>query len=238
MTKRTVVVYNSDADRALRLAGMVQSYDGDRDLRVLIFADASSLKAALAKGGADVVMCDARSGDIEGNAVELLRHTGASNARTQIIFTGVSERNLVPMELVAHAFLLPTSPTLDEVSTAIAHALDLLDRKLERPFVVRTRQRSRLIHPVRVTYIESELRKLRIHMGGEVVETYGKLSDILQDLPDRFVQCHKSFAVNLSFVEVMERESLFLTTGDCIPVSQKRRKATREEFLMYVGKTL
>ena len=71
-----------------------------------------------------------------------------------------------------------------------------------------------------------------------MVETYGKLSDLLQRLPQRFVQCHKSFVVNMGFIDEFGRTDITLTSGERVPVSQKRRASVREAFFKFVGRGL
>ena len=59
------------------------------------------------------------------------------------------------------------------------------------------------------------------------------LADYLPRLPPRFVQCHKSFCVNLDYVAALETSRLILDRDEPIPISQARRAATRQRFLDY-----
>ena len=79
--------------------------------------------------------------------------------------------------------------------------------------------------------MESKRRKLFIHAGDQVLETYGVLEQLAQELPDSFVQCHKSFLANLSFVESYSADGLVLRSGETVPVSQKRRPEVRRAVL-------
>lgn len=97
---------------------------------------------------------------------------------------------------------------------------------------------ARSVLPSEIAFVESDRRRLRLHLRGEVLETYGKLSEVARKLPSSFVQSHKSFLVNLAFVRELRADSLVLTTGEVVPMSQKRRKATREAFRAYVGRVL
>jgi desulfoferrodoxin len=70
----------------------------------------------------------------------------------------------------------------------------------------------------------------------EIVEVYAKLSDLMQKLPNRFVQCHKSYVVNMGFIKELAQDHALLTTGESVPISQQRRKPMREAFIEYIGK--
>lgn len=85
-----------------------------------------------------------------------------------------------------------------------------------------------LVEPSRISYIESDRRKVRIHAGAEEIEAYASLSDLAAELPASFIQCHKSFLVNMDHVKELKADSVVLSSNQVVPVSQKRRKFVRE----------
>ena len=93
----------------------------------------------------------------------------------------------------------------------------------------------RAVQPSRITYVESDRRKLHIHAGKDVLTTYATLDALMRDLPDTFVRCHKSFLVNMRYIAFIEATRIGLLSGEVVPVSQKRRRATQEAFARYVG---
>ena len=99
---------------------------------------------------------------------------------------------------------------------------------------MRVQNRVVSLSPQKISYIESDRRKVCISLGSEMVETYGSLTELLQRVPASFVQCHKSFLVNMAFVAELGTDDIRLVSGEHIPVSQRRRKATHEVFLAYV----
>ena len=85
-----------------------------------------------------------------------------------------------------------------------------------------------------VAFVESNLRKVRVCLAdGESLETYATLAGLLKKLPPTFVQCHKSFLVNMDHIAELRPDCVVLQSGDTVPISQARRKATREAFLSY-----
>lgn len=54
-------------------------------------------------------------------------------------------------------------------------------------------------------------------------------------LDSRFVQCHKSFIVNLSCAVELKADSIVLYNGESVPVSARKLKETRTAFTNYVG---
>ncbi len=52
----------------------------------------------------------------------------------------------------------------------------------------------------------------------------GKLSQIKQELPPNFIQCHRSYIVNTNFIKRINKESLTLISKDTIPLSRSFKK--------------
>ncbi len=232
---RSVVVFDTDLSRASALRAALGQAGNISQTSVVAVNAFAQLQDVMRQNNIDVLFCyvgvDATMGKLVN---DVLMH----DRSFQVVFTGITEKNLVGAEVRKHAFLLPATFTAKDVAVALDRALALQDKSLELPLIAKTRQMSRTVYPAHVSCIESDLRKVRIHMGEEVVEVYGKLSEMLKKLPRRFVQCHKSFAVNLGYVERLEKEYVVLATGERIPVSQKRRKETRDAFMEYVGRVL
>ena len=106
--------------------------------------------------------------------------------------------------------------------------LERLEADSSKPLSVRLGSRVVLVEPSRISYIESDRRKVRIHAGAEEIEAYASLSDLAAELPASFIQCHKSFLVN----------SVVLSSNQVVPVSQKRRKFVREAVFSRVQSKL
>lgn len=95
--------------------------------------------------------------------------------------------------------------------------------------------RPRLIKFSDLIYIESQRRKLRLHLSNEVIDMYGSLTAMAASLPWQFVQCHKSFIVNLEYVVELQKEGFVMASGDKIAVSQTKRKEARRSFMKYLA---
>ena len=229
---------DTDVTRGLCVADMLENCCPSYDLVVLRAESVFALRNHLASHRISVVFCDARTHTNVDEMVKAVRRIVPLGSREQVVYTGVSEQNLVALERDDYAFLLPSDADTQEVALALRKALTRYDERSERPIAIRTKQRVYAVQPSLIRYAESALRKVRIHVGGEVVEVYAKLSDFQNELPCHFVQCHKSFVVNMSFIKEIAQEHALLSTGELIPISQKRRKAMRAAFLDYIGRAI
>lgn len=90
-----------------------------------------------------------------------------------------------------------------------------------------------------IIYVESNLHKLIFHIANEDVTEYTlytKLDNIDElFLNNSFCRIHKSYLVNLRYVESVTRYSAMLSTGESLSISKARYLDTRNEFACYRG---
>lgn len=90
-----------------------------------------------------------------------------------------------------------------------------------------------------ILYVESSLHKVLFHTTGipsKEYSMYGKLDEIDKVLNERgFCRIHKSFLVNLRFIEKIERYQLSLSDGKMLSIAKTRFPDVREAYLMYRG---
>lgn len=94
-----------------------------------------------------------------------------------------------------------------------------------------------------IIYIESNLHKLTFYLAKDNIERYTmyeKLDVLDQRLQSYdFCRIHKSYLVNLKYVQEMERYNVKLTRNvfgeSTLRVSQARYNTAREQFILYQG---
>lgn len=80
----------------------------------------------------------------------------------------------------------------------------------------------------KILYIESDSRKLLIHLKNREVEFYGKLDAVQNALGEQqFVRCHQSYLVNKNYVSSVGRNSLVIEDVP-IPVSRKYQQTAKD----------
>ena len=88
-----------------------------------------------------------------------------------------------------------------------------------------------------IRYIESHDHKIYVYTEKDKYVVYEKLSNILRRLPNVFVQCHKSFLVNLDHVAAIEGREVVMKEGKRIAISRTYYNQMRESFLENIGNT-
>lgn len=66
-----------------------------------------------------------------------------------------------------------------------------------------------------ILYLENKKRKVIVHTKDGSYEFYGKLTDVVKSLDERFLHCHRSYAINMEEVAAMEDSRIhFADDGD------------------------
>lgn len=82
--------------------------------------------------------------------------------------------------------------------------------------------RIRLVNIQDVIYIESLGRKVALHLAGETIEYYAKISQLEKQLSPYFFRTHRAYLINLHYVESYSRREALLKNADSVLISKYR----------------
>lgn len=106
----------------------------------------------------------------------------------------------------------------------------------EKKLIVRQKGALHAIPLGIICYLESRGHQVVIHTTKEKILCYDRLERIKERLPEQFLQCHKSYLVNLDNVRRMERNRIILKTEEEVPISRSRYIQTKETYFEFSGK--
>lgn len=136
-------------------------------------------------------------------------------------------------------YLLKDDESLEK---AVNECLDTILQKMvleENKMIFEFKEGKRKICLENIVYIESNLHKLVFHMVGKNATNYTiytKLDNVDELLRDKgFCRIHKSYLVNLKYIESVERYRAVLSDGQSLAISKARYLYTRDEFAYYWG---
>ncbi|MDL2293942.1 LytTR family DNA-binding domain-containing protein [Ruminococcaceae bacterium OttesenSCG-928-D13] len=86
-----------------------------------------------------------------------------------------------------------------------------------------------------IYYVESKGRTIEMHTAAGVEVFYGKLESIISLLPTWFVQCHKSFIVNMRQIQRFHPAGILLKNGALVPASRSRIGKAKESYFAFIG---
>ncbi len=227
-------------------AGDLRSVVADRsdaeEFNIRYVKDAAELEALFdERASIDILIIDV---ELKGESVadsqyprgiDLVLRRVPEDGLTQVIYVAERFDWATRVYRTRHVYYLVWPMDADDLNDALDQACENLKAAANRPLVIRSDGRIQAVAPCNIHYIESDRRRLHIHTADGVLTTYATLDSVARGLPSCFVRSHKSFLVNMKSISRMDTDRVILTTGEHVPVSQKRRKATQDAFVAYVG---
>lgn len=223
--------------RAATDGGFAQPFD------VAAVTSVCELDFALSCGLPDALIVDVNLGLGE-NGVQAVQRLVAPDSPVQVLFmVGPDDREALT-RASGYAGILTKPVDADRLRAALQTAAQeffLVNDRIQRtrPLCLKHAGTIYMVSPDEITYAESRGRTLSIYTKDEGAPPVGPirvtmtLEHLRRLLPDSFVQCHKSFLVNLAQVSQLSDDTITLRGGSTVPVSQRRRAAVLQQLLGY-----
>lgn len=85
-----------------------------------------------------------------------------------------------------------------------------------------------------IDYLQACGDYVKIHVGEKICESTRTLKSWKDELDSRlFIDCHKSYIVNLRSVSRAEKDKLLLNNGEKIPIARRRREEVLQAFVEF-----
>ena len=98
-------------------------------------------------------------------------------------------------------------------------------------FVIKTKGIRKSVSFEDIIYVESFKRIVVLTTKDGVYETYSPISGVEALLPqDMFVRCHKSYIVNVNYIDYIQNDMLHTTTGNAVPIGKSYRQGLIQAY--------
>lgn len=115
------------------------------------------------------------------------------------------------------------------IQKAKGQALDVNSERLYQNLLIKDKQASVIIRQHEIIYIEELRDYVKINTAKQTHVIYHTLKGILEKLdPSVFIQAHRSYIVNKSWVNRIQHDTLILTNQTFIPIGQSFKKELLE----------
>lgn len=194
------------------------------------YSSIADFEQALVEGGQfDLVFMDIRFDDALDDGmtgIDAVSRLETCSHRMQVVYVSGYDYYHTNVYRTDHAGFLLKPVTAEKLRLALDYVVDRMTEHGEKPVGIHVGNEVRLVCPRDIRFVESDRRLLHIHSRGEVINAYLSMTDLLQRLPDRFVYCHKSYAVNIDCIAAYSSDHIMLISGERIPISRSRRERT------------
>ena len=171
----------------------------------------------------DLIFLDVKMSEQDGfKTAEILRKNGFSG---HIVFVTIMKDDVYKaFEYEAFDYLVkPLS------KTAFYRTMERFLRTLQncsKQLIVTRKNSQSIINLSNVLYCEVINRKINLHIAdGNIVEYYGKISELEKKLGGDFFRSHRSYLVNLKHISACNPTEITLANGEKIPISRSRKGA-------------
>lgn len=233
-----IAVCGGDGQELLRIRHLITEYGMSREEAIdcRYFTNSTDFLYELRSGEYDLVILDILmpgEGGI-GTAQELRE----LDKNVRLIFVSTSSEFAVESYSVeAYYYLLKP---VDRVTL-----FALLDRikgelsvQAEQGFILKNRGRVVWIDFARLAYVEVINKTVFFHLAdGAVHKTTAALTEFEEKLLVRqeFLKIHRSYLVNLSYIQTIDIHCVMMKNGHSIPVSRKRRSQVRDAYTHFLN---
>lgn len=168
------------------------------------------------------------------SGLEVARKIRQNDYNAIIIFV-TSHKELMQEAFEVLAFNYIVKP-FDELNTKriILKAIDYVTMK-KRFFTYKLGKQNYTENLDRILYFESKGRKMCINTVEQVIEYYGTMKNVLEQLESQmFVPIHKSYIINMEYLKTIEGESVILKDEQKLPISKKYVSLLNSAYRNYI----
>lgn len=168
------------------------------------------------------------------NGVELARKLKEQELDCAIIFVTVLEDCMLDAFEVEAVDYLCKPVDKDRLERALRRVLKRWKNTAGNHLFIQTKSWSRKVKVSDIYYCEVINRKIYLHTKSGVIEYYGKLKETERQLGSSFIKCHRSYLVNLRYLQEYKEGSITLENGESLPVSRHQQQVLLEGMMHYM----
>ena len=203
--------------------------------QVKIWNTESDLKEDIMRGGNYKILFLS----LEQRALEIIEYSSRLrelNADLKIVFVTDLNPHIFDVFLASPSYVLEKPLDVSHVRKAVHKTVSELSESKEKNFTIINRQGIFTIPYKNIYYVESDKRKLNIYGEKGLIKSINlKISDFLKYEHDNyFLQCHKSYAVNLMHISQIEKYEIILANQVELPISQSRYTETKAGYVAFL----
>lgn len=196
------------------------------------FSTGDALLAAFQSEKYQLIFLDNYIGDTMG--MDVARAIRKHDDKTAIVFVTMSPDFAVD-GFSLHALHYLLKPVSEKDIEEVFHRLQALPPP-KRPVLEVISNRIPMEIPIdSIRYIEVYTKVCTIYCARQKLKVYTGIEKLLGKLPEKsFLRPHRSYAVNMDFIQNLDADGVHLCTGEVLPIRKNGRTEVRHQYMDYL----
>lgn len=228
-----IAVCDGDEIMGEKLKQLIESrLQKEEDYRVLAFSTGRRLLESGIRF--DIYFLDIDLKDI--NGIDMARRLRQGSEAVIVFVTALKEYIFDAFDVQAFQYLLKP---IDEqkffqvLDKAVAECRSM---KQSEPLVIRVKGVYQNVPKENIMYAENDARKIILHLKGEQIAYYSKMSELEGLLGRQFFRCHRGYLVNLGAVKSYDTGSIQIKNGETILMAKQKYGDFVTAYMEYLRK--
>ena len=169
------------------------------------------------------------------NGIQLAQIINRHFPFAQIIFISQYLEFAPTVYETKHIYFINKDRLDDYLKKAIYTALENISGLRSQYLYFRRNQKDYQVLKNEILYLERILRTTEIHTRGASYTATDSIPELLKQLSDSFILCHRSYAVNLYAITTFHRSGITLSNGQSLPVGRKYYDQVKKAFARVIS---
>lgn len=228
-----IAVCDDEVMECSRIAGKIKEILGEMKAPCTIQQFYSGRELLQSLENFDMIFLDIIMGGLDGmRTAQMVREKAYDKL---LIFISAS-RDYVFDAYDVEAFQYLLKPIEDKKLKRVLQKAVRKTQERSQAFIIVSRDRQRKkLYLDDILYFEIRGRVIDAHTTGGIFSYYEQIGLLERELQGKgFFRCHKSYLVNLKYVDVYNSQELVLDNGERIAIAKRRHEAFCGEILKYM----
>lgn len=239
-----IAVCDDDSLEIKKIAGIIEKYTslkkGIGDISLRIFGSGRELLDSIQRNGRyDLLILDIVMPGL--NGIDLAAKIREQDGTCKIIFLTSSTDFAIDSYKVKAYYYLLKSNMKSELPILLQRAADEITDETASGILIKEKYRWTRVVLKKIKYVESINHTVYFHLSqNEIISSYNTINayhDILLS-DSRFIKCHKSYIVNMSYVMNVTSKDFILEDGTIVPISRNLFGQVKNEYFDYFFKKM
>lgn len=170
------------------------------------------------------------------NGIQLGKEIREYDKSAQILYFTSSPEFAFDSYSVRAANYILKPITKENLIKVLNEVLEQTEYKENASLTIKTTQGIEKILLSNLVYAEAMGRKVKYHLAsGRTLESFSRFSEVCDILLkyDFFIKSHRSYCMNMNYINTIENTEITLQTSDTIPIAQGKGKEMKEMYLAF-----